>query len=101
MNLEIIEHHPQWVLDAFRRGEFDGLEVVGEADERAFFELVIKEKMLERLAECMPTARQKHEVPKWFHLAANLSLKLHLENSFFAWERVKVSIHFPSSFMSF
>jgi hypothetical protein len=47
-----------------------------------------KEKMLERLAECMPTARQKHEIPKWFHLAANLSLKLHVENSFYAWERV-------------
>lgn len=88
MNLEIIEHHPQWVLEAFRRGEFDGLEVIGEADERAFFELAIKEKMLERLAECMPTARQKHEVPKCFHLAANLSLKLHVENSFYAWERV-------------
>lgn len=88
MNLEIIEHHPQWVLEAFRRGEFDGLEVVGEADERAFFELAIKEKMLQRLAECMPTARKKHEVPKWFHLAANLSLKLHVENSFYALERV-------------
>lgn len=88
MNLEIIEHHPQRVLEAFRGGAFDGLEVVGEADERAFFELAIREKMLERLAESMPTARKKHEVPKWFHLAANLSLKLHLENSFYAWERV-------------
>jgi hypothetical protein len=88
VNLEIIEHHPQWVLEAFRHGEFDGLEIIGEADERAFFELMIKEKMLERLAQCMPTARQKQEVPLWFHLAANLSLKLHVENSFYAWERV-------------
>ena len=88
MNLEIIEHHPKWVLEAFRRGEFDGLEVVGEADERAFFELAIKEKMLERLAACMPTARKKEDVPRWFELAANLSLKLHVENSFYALERV-------------
>jgi hypothetical protein len=88
MNLEIIEHHPQWVLEAFRRGEFDGLEVIGEADERDFFELAIKEKMLERLAQSMPTARVKEEVPRWFILAANLSLKLHVENSFLAWERV-------------
>ena len=88
MDLEIIEHHPQWVLEAFRNGEFDGLEVIGEADERAFFELMFREKMLEHLAECMPTAREKHEVPLWFILAGNLSLKLHVENSFYAWERV-------------
>jgi len=36
----------------------------------------------------MPTPRQKEEVPRWFVLAANLSLKLHLENSFQAFERV-------------
>ena len=72
MNLEIIEHHPKWVLEAFRRGEFDGLEVVGEADERAFFELAIKEKMLERLAQSMPTARVKEEVPRWFILGTTL-----------------------------
>ena len=34
------------------------------------------------------TTRKKEEVPKWFVLAANLSLKLHLENSFYAFERV-------------
>jgi hypothetical protein len=36
----------------------------------------------------LPTARHKEEVPRWFILAANLSLKLHLENSFYAFERV-------------
>ena len=36
----------------------------------------------------MPTPRKKEEVPLWFVLAANLSLKLHLENSFLAFERV-------------
>ena len=36
----------------------------------------------------MPTARKKEEVPRWFILAANLSLKLHQENSFLAFERV-------------
>jgi len=23
MNLQLVEHHPQWVLEAFRRGEFE------------------------------------------------------------------------------
>lgn len=88
MNLEIIEHRQQWVLEAFRRGEFDQLEVIGEADEKEFFELCFQEKILAALAQEMPTARKKEEVPLWFELAANLSLKLHQENSYSALERV-------------
>ena len=88
MNLSIIEHHPQRVLEAFRRGEFDQIEIIGQADEKEFFELCFKEKILEALAKTMPSATKKQEVPPWFILAANLSLKLHLENSFLAFERV-------------
>jgi hypothetical protein len=88
MDLELVEPHPRRVLEAFRRGEFDGLEVLGQADEQAFFELGFGEKLLDALAAGMPTARQKEEVPRWFVLAANLSLKLHGEHSFYALERV-------------
>ena len=87
-DLTIIEHHPRRVLEAFRRGEFDQIEIIGQADEKEFFELCFKEKMLEALAQEMPTPRKKEEVPRWFILAANLSLKLHSENSFLAFERV-------------
>ena len=87
-DLRLIEYHPQRVLEAFRRGEFDQLEIIGQADEKEFFELCFKEKILDALAEAMPTDRKKEEVPRWFVLAANLSLKLHLENSFYAFERV-------------
>ena len=76
------------MLEAFRRGEFDQIEFVGQADEKEFFELCFQEKMLDALAQEMPTDRKKEEVPRWFVLAANLSLKLHLENSFKAFERV-------------
>ena len=88
MNVELIEPHPRRVLDAFRQGEFDGLEILGQADEKNFFELCFRQKMLDALAAQMPTAREKEEVPRWFVLAANLSLKLHGENAFLAWERV-------------
>jgi hypothetical protein len=88
MDLELVEPHPRRVLDAFRRGEFDGLEIVGRADEKAFFELCLREKLLDALAQAMPTARQKEEVPRWLVLAANLSLRLHGEHAFRAWERV-------------
>jgi hypothetical protein len=66
----------------------DQIEIIGQADEKEFFELCFQEKMLEALAQEMPTDRAKEEVPRWFVLAANLSLKLHLENSFKAFERV-------------
>ena len=88
LNLDLIEHHPQRVLEAFRRGEFDQIEIIGQADEKEFFELCFQEKMLADLAKEMPTPRKKEEVPLWFVLAANLSLKLHVENSFLAFERV-------------
>jgi len=71
MDLELVEPHPRRVLEAFRQGEFDGLEILGQADEKAFFELCFKENLLEALAASMPTARKKEEVPKWFVLAAN------------------------------
>ena len=88
MEIELLEPHPRRVLEAFRRGEFDDLEILGQADEKAFFELGFKEKLLFDLAETMPTARKKEEVPRQFILLANLSLRLHGEHSFLSWERV-------------
>src|SRR6266478_9252300 len=88
MNLAFIEYHPQRVLEAFRQGQFDALEILGQADERDFFERCFKERLLLQLAQDLPTVRKKEEVPRWFVLAANLSLKLHLENSFKSFERV-------------
>ena len=88
MNLQIVEYHPQRVIEALRRGEFDSLEIIGEADEREFFELMFREKLLEALAATMPSKCRKEEVPRWFILAGNLSLKLHQENSFLAFERI-------------
>lgn len=87
-DLDLIEHHPQRVMEAFRQGEFDQLEIIGEADEKEFFELCLRERILQALAESMPTERKKIEVPLWFQLAANLSLKLHQENSYAAFEAV-------------
>ena len=88
MNLSFIEHEPQKVLEAFRRGEFDGLEVIGQADERDFFQRCFEEHLLAKLAASLPSVRKKEGVLRWFILAANWSLKLHQENSFLAFERV-------------
>ncbi len=88
MSLELLEPHPRRVLDAFRRGEFDGLEIIAREDETVFFELAFRERLLEALAQEMPTPRQKEEVPRWFILTANLSLRLHGQHAFHAWPQV-------------
>jgi len=77
MDLALVEPHPRRVLEAFRRGEFDGLEILGRTDEKACFELAFREQLLDAPDEAMPTARKKEEVPRWFILAAHLSLRLH------------------------
>ena len=60
MDMQIIEHHPQRVRDALRRGEFDAVEIVGEADEREFFELLFREKLLEAWPpQCPPHAARR------------------------------------------
>ncbi len=41
------------MLEAFRRGEFDQLEIIGQADEKEFFELCFQEKILDALAQAM------------------------------------------------
>src|SRR5574341_571116 len=62
MNLELIEPHPRRVLEAFREGDFDGIEIIGRADEKAFSELCFRERLLAALADAMPTAREKHPI---------------------------------------
>ena len=88
MSLELIEPHPRRVLAAFRQGEFDEIEIIGREDEKAFFEQCFREKLLDALAAEMPTERKKEEVPPWFILTANLSLRLHGQHAFHAWEQV-------------
>ncbi len=63
MNLTLIESHPQRVLEAFRRGEFDQIEIIGQADEKEFFELCLRERLLSALV-----AGHQHECPVLYEL---------------------------------
>jgi hypothetical protein len=56
MNLTFIEYRPQKVLAAFREGEFDGLEVIGQAVERDFFQRAFQERLLSMTARVPPKA---------------------------------------------
>jgi hypothetical protein len=68
-----------WVVEAFRRGECDSLEGVGEVPEATFFRAIAGKKILEQLATTYPSPRQKHDGPLWVSLASDISLRFHGE----------------------
>jgi hypothetical protein len=88
MDLVASQYDRSFVLDALGRGEVDYLEQVSEAAEADFFRHLIRRDVLNRLAESYPTPRKKQEVPVWFYLASELSLKLHSAESYHAFPRV-------------
>jgi len=73
------------VLEAFRRGEFDYVEALGEVSEADFFRAVTERKILDKLAASYPSPRQKHDVPLWVYIACDLSMRFHGEHHFYAF----------------
>jgi hypothetical protein len=82
MELVIFEQHKPWVLEALRSGEFDYIESANEVVETEFFRFIKAAAILNTLAETYPTPRKKEEVPLWFYVASNLSMRLHGVHSF-------------------
>lgn len=82
------EHDEAFVLSRFRAGEFDYLDAASEVVETEFFRFLGAERYLEALAASYPSPRRKQEVPTWFYLASNLSMRLHGSPSFHAYPYV-------------
>ena len=49
-DLVVFEHDKELVLEAFKNGEFDAVEVVSEVAERHFFDFLKSQNLLEELA---------------------------------------------------
>jgi hypothetical protein len=88
MDLVVFEYDQNYVLDCFRRGEFDFVDGVSEVGETEFFRYIGGKKILEKLAETYPSPREKEEVPLWMYVASNLSMRLHGVHSFHAYPYV-------------
>jgi len=84
----LFERNDAWVVEAFRRGEFDYLEGVGEVPEANFFRAIAGKKILEQLAATYPSPRQKHDVPLWVYIASDISMRFHGEHHFAAFPYV-------------
>jgi hypothetical protein len=81
----LFECNQALVLQAFRRGEFDYVDAIGEVSEADFFRAITERKILSKLAESYPSPRERHDVPLWVYLASNLSMRFHGEHHFHAF----------------
>ena len=88
MNLVIFEDNKPLVLEALRNGEFDYIEAASEVFEADFFRFIKARTFLDELAETYPMPRKKEEVPFWFYVASNLSMRLHGVHAFDAFPMV-------------
>jgi hypothetical protein len=88
MELVIFEENKPLVLEALRHGEFDYIEAASEVFEADFFRFIKARAYLDQLAETYPTPRKKEEVPFWFYVASNLSMRLHGVHAFDAFPMV-------------
>lgn len=84
----LFERNDALVVEAFRRGEFDYLEGVGEISEANFFRAIAAKKVLEKLAATYPSPCQKHDVPVWVYIAGDISMRFHGVHQFHAFPYV-------------
>jgi Transposase DDE domain len=81
----LFERNDERVLEAFRRGEFDYVDAIGEVSEADFFRVITERNILDKLAESYPSPRKRHDVPLWVYIACDLSMRFHGEHHFHAF----------------
>lgn len=88
MDMVCYEYDQEFVLSRFQEGEFDYLDAASEVVETEFFRYIGAKSILQELAKTYPSPRKKHDVPVWFYVASNLSMRLHGVHSFKAYPYV-------------
>jgi len=82
MDLVVFEENKPFVLEALGNGNFDYMESASEVFETEFFRYIKAKTILDKLSATYPTPRKKEDVPVWFYVASNLSMRLHGVHSF-------------------
>lgn len=85
MDLVVFENDKPLVIDEFREGRFDYVELASDMAETKFFQFLFGRQVVEKLAEHYPSPRDRHHVPLWMYLSSQLSLRLHGQHSFHAY----------------
>ena len=85
MDFVVFENNKPFVIDEFREGRFDYVELASDVAETKFFQFLFGRQIVERLAEHYPSPRERHHVPLWMYLSSQLSLRLHGQQSFHSY----------------
>jgi hypothetical protein len=85
MSIVCYENDKGFVLSRFLDGEFEYVDAANEIMETDFFRFIKAKGYLQSMAETYPTPRKKEEVPLWFYLSSNLSMRLHGVHSFHSY----------------
>jgi hypothetical protein len=82
MDFVVFENNKAFVIDEFREGRFDYVELASDVAETKFFQFLFGQQIVAKLAEHFPTPRQREHVPMWMYLSSQLSLRLHGQHGF-------------------
>jgi hypothetical protein len=82
MDLVVFENNKPFVIDAFREGRFDYVELASDVAETKFFQFLFGKQVVDKLAQHYPTPREREHVPLWMYLSSQLSLRLHGQHGF-------------------
>jgi hypothetical protein len=85
MDLVVFENNKPYVIDEFREGRFDYIELASDVAETKFFQFLFSKQLVNKLAEHYPSPRRRHHVPMWMYLSSQLSLRLHGMHSFHSY----------------
>jgi hypothetical protein len=85
MDLVMFENNKAYVIDEFREGRFDYLELASDVAETKFFQFLFGRGLVEKLARDYPTPRRRHHVPLWMYVSSQLSMRLHGSHSFHSY----------------
>jgi len=85
MDLVVFENDKPFVIDEFREGRFDYVELASDVAETKFFQFLFGQQIVDRLARHYPSPRDRHHVPMWMYLSSQLSLRLHGQHSFHSY----------------
>jgi len=85
MSVVVFERNQSFVVDSFKNGDFDYVDITTEIQEREFFEFLLDKEIIQYLGKIYPTPRIKEEVPAWAAVCSNISLRIHGSQSFYSF----------------
>src|SRR5260370_37068574 len=85
MDLVVFETNKPLVLDEFREGRCDYVELDSDVAETKFFQFLFGQQIVDKLVQFYPSPRERHHVPLWMYVCSQLSLRLHGQHSFHSY----------------